>query len=109
MVVEDDRKVIAVHCPGVTIHDIRVEYYDGVSKGEIKIDRKEAQGVPSLQWGWTFHFDSHHEFVQSETRLGFLFSAFARTGRFERKAAFGSFQPCLFETCSQDRRSLKGH
>lgn len=87
MVVEDDRKVIAVHCPGVTIYDIGVKY-DSVSKGEIKIDRKEAQGVPSLQWGWTFHFDSHHEFVQSETRLGFLFSAFPR---------------------SQDRRSLKGH
>jgi hypothetical protein len=26
MVVEDDLKVIAVHCPGVTIYDIGVNY-----------------------------------------------------------------------------------
>eukprot|EP00435_Cladocopium_sp_Y103_P018291 s2324_g4.t1 len=65
MAVEDDRKVIAVHCPGVTIHDLRVEY-DGVSQGKIQIERKEAQGVPPLQWERQFQFDSHHEFVQCE-------------------------------------------
>ena len=72
-VVEDDLKVIAVHCPGVTIHDVRVEYYDGVSQGKVQIDRKEAKGVPPLQWEWNFQFDTHHEFVQSETRPAFFF------------------------------------
>ena len=77
---EDDLKVIAVHCPGVTIHDVRVEYYDGISQGKLQIDRKEAQGVPPLQWEWNFQFDLHHEWLQSETRLGFLFAAFPVSG-----------------------------
>ena len=69
-IVQEDRKVIAIQCPGVTIHDFRVEY-DGLCQGEIQIDRKEALGVQPVQWTWKINFDSYHEFLLDEIRPGF--------------------------------------
>ena len=72
-VVKDDRKIIVVQCPGIGIHDIRVEYYDSCSRGKIQIDRKEALGVLPMKWEHAIHFDSHYEFLPSETRFHFEF------------------------------------
>ena len=66
-IIQDDRKILVVQCPAVTIHDIRVEY-DGHSHGKLQIERKEGLGVEPLHWEWKIHFDTHHEFVQSDTR-----------------------------------------
>ena len=66
-IIQDDRKILVVQCPGVTIHDIRVEY-DGHSHGKLQIERKGGLGVENFRWEWKIHFDTHHEFVQSDTR-----------------------------------------
>ena len=69
-IVQEDRKVIAIQCPGVTIHDFRVEY-DCLCQGEIQIDRKEALGVQPVQWTRKINFDSYHECLLDEIRPGF--------------------------------------
>ena len=66
-IVQDERKILVVQCPGVSIHDIRVEY-DGHRHGKLQIERKEGLGVEPLHWEWKIDFDTQHEFVQSDTR-----------------------------------------
>ncbi|CAK9036293.1 Hypothetical protein SCF082_LOCUS21664 [Durusdinium trenchii] len=68
--VQDGKRLVAVECAGVSIHNVRIEY-DGRSKGRIQIDRKEALGLRAISWERDFQFDdegSWFEWLQSETR-----------------------------------------
>ena len=78
--IQDGKRVVAVECAGVSIHNVRIEY-DGRSKGTIQIDRTEAFGLPAISCKQDFQLEdegSWFEWLQSETRPGvticFIFS-----------------------------------
>ncbi|CAE8657591.1 unnamed protein product, partial [Polarella glacialis] len=76
---EDDRRIIKVECPGVTIHDVRIESLFNGAK--VAVNRKESPGVIPQKWEQEFKFpveDGHFEIEQSDTIVenGFLHVVF---------------------------------
>ncbi|CAE8678780.1 unnamed protein product, partial [Polarella glacialis] len=76
---EDDRRIIKVECPGVTIHDVRIESLFNGAK--VAVNRKESPGVTPQKWEQEFKFpveDGHFEIEQSDTIVenGFLHVVF---------------------------------